>query len=65
VTADEAIQVCLELTPANRARELRGVVAATRIRGKRRALVLTLDQTDRLLEEDVEVDVLPAWQWLD
>ncbi len=65
VTDDEAIQVCLELTPMNRARELRGVLGATRLRGKRRALVLTLDQSDRLTVDGVEIEVLPAWQWLD
>lgn len=64
VTDSEAIQVCLELTPENRGRELRGVVAAVRQAGPRRALVLTLDQTDRLKEEDVEIEVLPAWRWL-
>ena len=65
VTDDEAIQVCLELTPLNRARELRGVVGGSRLRGKRRALVLTLDQTDHFREDGVEIEVLPAWQWLD
>jgi len=65
LTAEAAIQICLELTPANRGRELRGVVEATRLRGQRRALVLTLNQTDRLIEEGVEIKVQPAWQWLD
>jgi len=65
VTSTEAIQVCLELTPVNRARELRGVLAASRLRGKRRPLVLTLNQSDRLREDSVEIEVLPAWQWLD
>jgi len=27
--------------------------------------VLTLNQTDRLIEEGVEIEVQPAWQWLD
>jgi len=59
-----AIQVCLELTPANRERELRGVIEGTRLRGRRRALVVTLDQTDRLIEGGVEIEVLPAWRWM-
>jgi predicted AAA+ superfamily ATPase len=65
VTAGEAIQVCLELTPMNRTRELRGLVGAASLRGKRRALVLTLDQTERLGEDGMEIQVLPAWKWLD
>ena len=61
---DAAIQVCLELTAVNRARELRGVIEAVRLRGKRRAVVVTLDQSDRLREDGVEIDVIPAWRWM-
>jgi predicted AAA+ superfamily ATPase len=64
ITPDAAIQVCAELTPANRRRELRGAVEGTRLRGRRRALVLTLDQSDRLVEDGVRIDVLPAWRWM-
>jgi len=64
ITPDAAIQVCLELTPANRGRELRGVIEGTRLRGRRRALVLTLNQTDRLRQEGVEIAVMPAWRWM-
>jgi hypothetical protein len=63
LTGGEAVQVCWELTPANRRRELGGVIAATRLKGARRARVVTFDQTDRLREEDVTIDVVPAWQW--
>ena len=65
VTEAEAVQVCAELTPDNRDRELRGVVrAATLPGGKRQRLVLTLAQRDRLDVEGVRVDVEPAWEWL-
>ena len=64
ITPDAAIQICLELTPANRQRELRGVIEGTRLPGKRRAMVLTLDQTDRLHEDGITIDILPAWRWL-
>jgi hypothetical protein len=64
VTPDAAVQVCLELNPENRARELRGVVAGTRLRGRRRAIVVTLDQADRLVEDGVRIVVVPAWRWL-
>jgi hypothetical protein len=39
-------------------------VHGARLPGKRRALVLTLDQDDRLVEEGVEIEVRRAWQWL-
>jgi len=64
LTPDAAIQVCAELTPANRARELRGVVEGTRLRGRRRGLVVTLDQSDRLVQDGVTIDVVPAWSWM-
>jgi uncharacterized protein len=64
VTPEAAIQVCAELTPANRDRELRGVVEGSRLRGRRRGLVITLGQTDRLVEAGVTIDVVPAWRWM-
>jgi len=64
ITPDAAIQVCAELTPTNRRRELRGVVEGARLRGRRRGLVITLDQSDRLVEDGVAIDVVPAWRWM-
>ncbi len=64
ITPDAAIQVCAELTPANLGRELRGVIEGTRLHGKRRALVVTLDQSDHLKEDGVDIDVIPAWSWI-
>ena len=64
VTDTDAIQVCAELTPYNRGRELEGVVRACRLPGKRHALILTLDQRDRLEEQATAVEVRPVWEWL-
>ncbi len=64
VTDTLAIQVCAELTPFNRARETEGVAQACRLPGRRQALVLTLNQRDRLRELDTTVEVRPVWEWL-
>ena len=64
VTDDTAIQVCAELTPYNRGREVGGLVRACRLPGKRRALLLTLNQRDRLIEQGTTVEVRPVWEWL-
>lgn len=65
VTGDEAVQVCAELTPYNRDRELRGVVRGAALPGgRRRCTVVTLAQRDRLEVDGVKVDVVPAWEWL-
>jgi len=64
LTDAEAIQVCAELTPHNRQRELGGVVAAGRLPGRRRARVLTLNQRDHVTEGGVVIKVQPVWEWL-
>jgi predicted AAA+ superfamily ATPase len=64
VTPSEAIQVCAELTPHNRAREMNGLLGASTLRGKRRLLIITLDQRDRVTVEGKSVDIIPAWEWL-
>ena len=64
VTDTLAIQVCAELTPYNRAREIEGVARACRLPGKRQALILTLNQRDRPKELDTPVEVRPVWEWL-
>ena len=64
VTDTLAIQVCAELTPFNRAREVGGVVQACRLPGRRQALILTLDQHDCLKELETTIEVRPVWEWL-
>jgi predicted AAA+ superfamily ATPase len=65
LTDTEAIQVCAELTPFNRDRELDGAVRGAALPGRtRRPLVLTLDQRDRVTVGNVAVEVLPAWAWM-
>src|SRR5262249_42750872 len=64
VTDSAAIQVCSELTTFNREREVRGLLRALELPGKRRPLILTLDQRDRLTVERTIIDVLPAWEWM-
>ena len=68
VTPEHAVQVCAELTPLNRERELRGLLAAAKLPGAkdgRQLLVITLDQRDKLREGGHDITVVPAWEWLD
>ena len=64
VTENLAIQVCANLTPFNRERELEGLVRACDLPGKRRGIVVTIDQKDLLTINGLKVEVLPAWEWL-
>ena len=60
VTDAEAVQVCAELTPFNRDREVRGVLRAAALPGrKRHARILTLGQQDRLDVDGTTIDVQP------
>jgi len=64
VTASQIIQVCVELTAQNRDREIQGVLRAAALPGKRRPLILTLNQTDRLTVDDTVIDIRPVWEWM-
>lgn len=64
IAGDAAIQVCAELTESNKAHELAGLLHAVQLCGSRRAMVLTLHQTDRFAVEGFNVHVVPVWRWL-
>ena len=64
VTDMEAIQVCAGLNPRNQEREVRGAIHAAALPGRRRALILTLNQRDRIVVDGTTVEVIPAWEWL-
>lgn len=64
ITDELAIQVCAELNEENHPRELEGLRQALALPGKRRGMIVTVDQRDRLAVEGRPVDVIPAWEWL-
>jgi predicted AAA+ superfamily ATPase len=58
------IQVCAEIHPDNKAREVNGLLAALKFFSKTEGLILTLNQEDVLMINDVKVRLLPVWKWL-
>ncbi|MBD3376728.1 AAA family ATPase [candidate division KSB1 bacterium] len=60
----KAIQVCYELTPSNRSRELKGLLTAGQAVKADEVMILTLDSTDRLEIEQNRVDILPVSDWM-
>ncbi|MDR3055387.1 MAG: ATP-binding protein [Zoogloeaceae bacterium] len=64
VTQDTAWQVCWQLTEENKAREIRGLLAAKTQARAKRLLILTLDQKQTLSQDGETIEVLPAWKWL-
>jgi uncharacterized protein len=64
VTDTEAIQVCANLNGQNQEREVRGALKGAALPGKRRPVIVTLDQRDRLEVDGRTVDIVPIWEWL-
>ena len=62
--AFEAVQVCYELTPENRERELSGLFGAMRELDLREGTIVTLRQTDWTQADGRTVRILPAHEWL-
>ena len=58
------IQVCGKIHPDNKAREVNGLLAALTFFSKTEGLILTLNQEDVLMINDVKVRLLPVWKWL-
>ncbi len=57
------IQVCHELTPANRQREQRGLSTAMDFFQAEEGLMLTFDQRDAYLDQGRRIQVVPAWEF--
>ena len=60
----EAVQVCFELTPDNRERELAGLLGAMRELSLREGTIVTLRQSDFAREDGRDVRIVPAHEWL-
>ncbi|MCC5838610.1 MAG: ATP-binding protein [Opitutales bacterium] len=63
---ETALQVCLELNDTNREREIKGLLEAIRAsRGRlKKALILTLNQSDQIEADGQKITLQPAWKWL-
>lgn len=59
-----ALQVCAELTPDNRDREFKGLLAAMQHLDLREGCIVTLHQTDWATLDGRTIRILPAHMWL-
>lgn len=60
----ELIQVCYELNPDNLKRELDGLYSAMRFFKYSKAKIITFDNNDFSRQDGMEIEVLPAYQYL-
>ncbi len=57
------IQVCAELSPDNREREIRGLLKAMEFFGLNEGLILTENTTDLFLEAEKRIKIMPVWDY--
>ncbi len=60
----QAVQVCWELTPENKEREIRGLTTALEKFKLKQGLILTKDQEYDLQKDNKRIIVKPVWKWL-
>ncbi len=60
----EAIQVCNNLNELNENREIAGLVAAINAFKLKEGIILTENQEEERVIDDVKIKIIPAWKWL-
>jgi uncharacterized protein len=58
-----AIQVCYALNGNNQEREINGLIAALQFFKLTKGVILTIDQTDKILKEGFTINVVPAYKF--
>jgi len=58
-----AIQVCSEMNGDNQEREINGLLAALKFFNLTEGIILTVDQTDKILIDGYKINVVPAYQF--
>jgi hypothetical protein len=59
-----AIQVCYELNYENKNREIDGLIEAMKTYNLKEGLILTYDEEDEILVENLRITIKPVWKWL-
>lgn len=58
-----AVQVCYEMNGDNQEREINGLLTALRFFNLDKGIILTIDQTDKILIDGYMIHVIPAWEY--
>jgi len=58
-----ALQVCYELTPDNLDRELDGLMEAMKTVNITEGLIITMNQKDQFVKDNMKIRVIPAFEW--
>jgi len=60
----KAIQVCYELNDENINREVDGILEAVKKFKLKEGLIITFNQEDKIIKDDLKIKVIPIWRWL-
>ncbi len=58
----ELVQICCELTPENKDREINGLVAAAKVTGCRKCQIITFEQEETIRYDGFDISVVSAWR---
>ena len=61
---EQVIQVCYELLPENREREIRGLIEAMNFFKTDNGLIVSFNQHDAFMQNGKRIEILPAWKFL-
>jgi len=61
---ERVIQVCYELSPENREREINGLTEAMNYFNTDNGLLISFNQHDAFMYKGKRIEVLPAWSFL-
>ena len=62
--AKQILQVCWELNSDNEEREIGGLIDAMQHFKFKTGTIITANQRDTIYKDDLEIEVVPAWEWL-
>lgn len=58
------VQVCWQMdTEETRQREIKGLLKACKMCDCKRGIIITLENDERMVVSEVEIQVIPAWKW--
>ena len=60
----KALQVCYQLTPENKEREIAGLTEACKTHNLKEGFIITFNQQDEFTENKIKIRLIPAWKWL-
>lgn len=58
-----AVQVCYEMNGDNHEREINGLVSALRFFNLREGVIITINQTDKILVDGYSIQVIPIYEF--